>query len=201
MSSPPSFPAGPLASRILQAVDPRLGPALKAELARRAGEPPSVTVSPEARIALVGHRASGKTSLLPLVAQLTGRPSFDLDRELEAYHRRSLKDWVREDEPSFRRAERDRFLALPKECVVAVGGGFLSLHADLLEGQLPVLVPVTFETYRDRLLADKRRPRLRPELTPEQEISEVFHAREAAHARVKTVPLVDFLLVFARGSR
>jgi shikimate kinase len=201
MSSHPSSPAGPIVSRILEAIDPRLRSELEAELARRAHAPPSWSLPPESRIALVGHRAAGKTRLLPLVAALAGRPAFDLDRELEAHHHRSLRDWVREDEPSFRQAERARFLALPRACVVAVGGGFLSLHADLLEGHLPLLVPVTFETYRERLLADATRPRLRPDLTPEEEVAQVFRAREAAHARVKTVPLADFLLAFQRGSR
>jgi shikimate kinase len=59
-----------------------------------------------------------------------------------------------------------------------------------------LVVPVCFETYRERLLADTSRPRLRPGMTLEEEIATVFHEREALHARVPTVPLVDFLRAF-----
>ena len=204
MSPPPAatLDAAALSSRILDAIDPRLRPEVAAALARGEGTPTRLPLPAGARVALVGHRAAGKTRLLPMVAELTGRPAFDLDRELEAHHGRLLSDWVREDEPSFRAAERARFLAFPAESVVAVGGGFLSLHADLLEGHVPLLVPVTFETFRERLLADTSRPRLRPDLSLEEELSQVFRARETAHARVRTVSLVDFLLAFTRpGSR
>ena len=57
----------------------------------------------------------------------------------------------------------------------------LALHADLLAGDTPVLVPVSFETYRERLLADATRPRLRPELTAEEEVRVVYEEREAIH--------------------
>lgn len=199
---PPPAEASEIAARILDAIDPRLRPGLAEELSRRAGEVPPLALLEDAQLALVGHRTAGKTRLLPLVAQLTGRRPFDLDRELEAHHHRSLRDWVREDEPAFRAAERAQFLALPRGSVVAVGGGFLSLHPDLLAGHVALLVPITFETYRERLLADVSRPRLRPDLSAEEEIAQIFRAREAAHARVRTLPLVDFLLAFTqRGSR
>lgn len=178
---------------LFQAVDPRLAPGLQAEYRERASLPCPALPS-GASIVLVGHRAAGKTRLLPLVAALAGRAAFDLDRELEVHHQRSLREWVRDDAPGFRAAERSRFSALPAGSVIAVGGGFLSLHADLLEGNFPVLVPVSFETYRERLLADKRRPRLRPELSLEDEIAEVFRSREQAHAKVRTFSLVELLV-------
>ena len=53
-------------------------------------------------------------------------------------------------------------------------------------------------SYRERLLADTSRPRLRPGVSLEEEIATVFHEREALHARVPTVPLVDFLRAFWR---
>lgn len=193
-------PPGPI--DLLRAVDPRLVSGLVAEYRQRAsGSGPPLPSG--ASIVLVGHRAAGKTHLLPRVAALTRRATFDLDRELERHHGRSLRDWVRNDEPGFRAAERARFTALPAASVVAVGGGFLSLHADLLEGHFPVLVPVSFETYRERLLKDTRRPRLRPELSLEDELAEVYRAREQAHAKVRTYSLVDLVLALesapARG--
>jgi len=202
MSPPPLLrPDAPLIARILDAVDPRLREGLAQAIARGPGASTGLALRPDAHVALVGHRAAGKTRLLPMVAELTGRPAFDLDHELEAHHQRSLRDWVREDEPSFRQAERARFQALPPGAVVAVGGGFLSLHGDLLSGHVPLLVPVTFETYCERLKADASRPRLRPELSLDEELAQVFHAREALHAKVPTVSLADFLLAFTSGSR
>jgi len=140
-------------------------------------------------VVLAGHRAAGKSRALPVFETLLGRPGIDLDRWLEAHHRRSLKGWVRHDPTSFRRAEREAFLAQPRGSLIAVGGGFLSLHADLLEGAWTVLIPIDFETYAQRLRRDRSRPRLRPELSLTQELREVYEAREAAHARVPTHPL------------
>jgi shikimate kinase len=76
---------------------------------------------------------------------------------------------------------------------VATGGGFLSLHADLLRDHTAVLVPITFETYRARLLGDATRPRLRPQLSLEEELAQVYAEREERHAAADTISLLDFL--------
>ncbi|WP_370459020.1 shikimate kinase [Aggregicoccus sp. 17bor-14] len=177
-------------SAVLDAVDPRLAPALREELAR-----PGAALAPAATqtLAIAGHRAAGKTRLLPLLSALTGRPGVDLDAELARQHGRALRDWVREDVAGFRAAERAAFAQLPPGSLVALGGGFLSHHPDALAGTFTVLVPLSAETYRERLLADRERPRLRPELSLEEEISRVWAEREALHARVPTVPLVHLL--------
>ena len=182
-----------LLEQILGAVDPRLSPGLRAALAR-----PGSTALPEPRqtVVLAGHRTAGKTRLLPLVGQLLGRTGLDLDAELERASGRSLRTWVAEDPVSFRAAERRTLLEVAPGSLVAVGGGFLSHHPEALAGLFTLVVPVSFETYRERLLADTSRPRLRPGVSLEEEISSVFHEREALHARVPTVPLVDFLRAF-----
>ncbi|MCU0695694.1 MAG: hypothetical protein MUC96_04075 [Myxococcaceae bacterium] len=181
-------------------VDPRLRDGLRAELVRRAqapceGLPRGVTV------VLAGHRAAGKSTLLGPVAARLGRPALDLDAHLEAVHGRSLRDWVAADAASFRQAEREAFRALPRGLVVAVGGGFLSHHPEALTGCVTVVVPLTFETYRERLLADTTRPRLRPELSLDGELEAVWHEREALHRRVKTSSLVDLALAAERPAR
>jgi shikimate kinase len=178
---------------VLDALDPRLAPGLAARLAALAEGPPLPAPAPGQTVALVGHRAAGKSRLLPLFSRLLGRPGVDLDRHLERLHGRPLAAWVREDAPGFRAAERAAFAALPPGALVSVGGGFLSLHGDLLAGTYAVLVPVSFPTYCERLRADTGRPRLRPELPLEEELREVFHTREAAHARIPTVPVVEAL--------
>ncbi len=87
-------------------VDHRLAAALRAEYVRRQAEP----VEPLPRgvtVVLAGHRAAGKTRLLPHVARLLGREAVDLDRVLAARAGRPLREWVAADEPGFRRAEVD----------------------------------------------------------------------------------------------
>jgi shikimate kinase len=182
-----------LLEQILDAVDPRLSPGLRQALAR-----PGATAIPEAgqTVVLAGHRTAGKTRLLPLVGRLLGRTGLDLDAELERASGRSLRSWVAEDPVAFRAAERRALLEVAPGSLVAVGGGFLSHHPEALAGLFTLVVPISFETYRERLLADTSRPRLRPGVSLEEEISTVFHEREALHARVPTVPLVDFLRAF-----
>lgn len=148
---------------------------------------------PGRTVVLAGHRAAGKTRLLPVLSALLGRPGLDLDAELERTHGRSLKAWVAEDVAGFRAAERVAFGGLPPGGLVAVGGGFLAHHAAVLSEAWVVLIPVTFETYRERLLADATRPRLQPAMSLAEELSSVFAEREALHARVPHVTLESLL--------
>ncbi len=141
----------------------------------------------------MGHRAAGKSRLLPLLAEWAGWPGVDLDRELERRSGRRLREWLPNDEAGFRRAERDLFESLPGGWLVAVGGGFLSNHPGALERHVSVLVPITLESYRERLLADSSRPRLRPELTLSEELDRVYLERERRHALVPTWSLPAFL--------
>lgn len=159
---------------------------------------PVAVPAPGQTVVIAGHRAAGKTRVLPLVGRLLGRAGLDLDRDLEASTGRSLRTWVAEDPTAFRAAERQALLSVPPGSLVSVGGGFLSHHPEALAGMFTLVVPVSFETYRERLLADTSRPRLRPGFTLEEEIAHVFHEREALHARVPTVPMVDFLRAFLR---
>lgn len=193
MSGPSAEQKHQLVQRILEAVDPRLAPALREELA---GPGPRPLPAPGQTVAIAGHRSAGKTRLLPLVSALLGRPGLDLDAELERRSGRNLRDWVAQDTNGFREAERSLFLELPRGSVVAVGGGFLSHHPEALHPCYTLLVPVSFETYRERLLKDTTRPRLRPGMTLEEELDSVYHQRQVLHARVPTVSLVHFLRAF-----
>jgi shikimate kinase len=171
------------ASSAERAIDPRLRAAFLSDVERysRAAPPPL-----RGHLVLVGHRAAGKSRLLEPVARWMQRPAIDLDAMVGPglFARSPLE---------FRRAERAAFCSITRPSVIAAGGGFLSLHADLLAGHTPVLVPVTFETYCERLRADSTRPRLRPELSLQDELASVFHEREARHARVPTVPLAQLV--------
>ncbi|OJH35584.1 shikimate kinase [Cystobacter ferrugineus] len=194
MSVPSAEQRKHLIEKILGAVDPRLTDSIREEFARL---PPGTPPPAWRTIVIGGHRSAGKTRLLPLVSALTGRPGVDLDVELEKHSGRSLRDWVATDTDGFRRAERDLFLTLPAGGLVAVGGGFLSHHPEALRDCHTLLVPITFETYRERLLKDTRRPRLRPDVSLEEELSAIYEQREVLHARVPTVGIAAFLRAFA----
>ncbi|WP_375773459.1 shikimate kinase [Archangium gephyra] len=194
MSGPSAEHKHLLVQHILDAVDPRLAPALREELVQPGPQPTPV---PGQTVVLAGHRSAGKTRLLPLVSALLGRPGLDLDAELERRSGRSLRDWVAEDANGFREAERTLLLELPRGSVIAVGGGFLSHHPEALQPCFTLLVPISFETYRERLLADTTRPRLRPGMSLEEELHSIYHQRQVLHARVPTVSLADFLRAFA----
>lgn len=191
--SGPSAEQQHLVERILEAVDPRLSPSLREELQRPG---PRALPAPGQTVVIGGHRTAGKTRLLPLVGQLLGRQGVDLDHELERRYGRSLREWVTKDHDSFRQAERGLLLELPRGSLVATGGGFLAYHAETLIHCYTLLVPISFETYRERLLADTTRPRLRPGMSLEEEISSIYQQRELLHARVHTVGLVEFLRAF-----
>jgi shikimate kinase len=200
MTSPASGARTLSAVRFLDDLDPRLQPELRQAHARRR----EVPVEPLPRgvtVVLAGHRAAGKSRLLRKVGEALGRACIDLDGELERRSGRFLREWVQSDEPGFRAAERDVFRSLPAGGVVAVGGGFLAAHREALAGCLTVLVPVSFETYRERLLADRTRPRLRPHLSLEDELREVFDEREALHREARPMSFVDFVLRLERGHR
>jgi shikimate kinase len=189
------------AEDIVALLDPRLRGPLAEELARRRAAPPP-PLALGRRVILVGHRGAGKSTLLGPVAELLGWPAVDLDAEVERRLGKPARRVFAEEGPDrFRAAEREAYQALPVRRVVAVGGGFLSLHADLLERDTAVLVPVTFETYRERLLADTERPRLYPEMAVEDELRYTFRSREELHRRAPTVPVVDFLLGVSGGTR
>lgn len=194
MSGPSAEQRKHLIEKILGSVDPRLSASVREEFL---GLPPGAPPPLARTLVIGGHRAAGKTRLLPLVSELTGRPGLDLDVELEKRSGRLLRDWVAEDTEGFRRAERELFLSLPAGGLVAVGGGFLSHHPEALEGCYTLLVPITFETYRERLLKDTRRPRLRPGMSLEDELSAIYEQRALLHSRIPTVNIATFLRAFA----
>lgn len=190
MSEPSAEARRRLVSQVVASVDPRLQQALQGALSAPGPCPRPVGTQ---TVVIAGHRAAGKTRLLPLVSRLLGRTGLDLDAELERRHGRPLRTWVAESPATFRAAERETLGLLPPGSVVAVGGGFLSHHPDALQEHFTLVVPVTFDTYRERLMADVKRPRLRPDVSLEEELHDIFHEREALHARVPTVSLADFL--------
>ena len=82
------------------------------------------------RIALVGLRGAGKTTLGTALAALIDRPFVELDRQIEAEAGVSLSEiFLLYGQAGYRRIERrclERLVAGAAEVVVAVGGGIVS---------------------------------------------------------------------------
>ena len=182
-----------LLAATLPLVDPRLAARLSRDFAMARQEGPRPATHLGRGLVIAGHRGAGKSRVLPVLAAALRRPGFDLDVEIERHAGIPLRVLFESDPAAFRRAERAAFPAVPFGAVIAVGGGFLSLHRDLLSGVLTVEVPISEETYRERQLADWERPRLRPELSREDEVTTVFREREVAHRGVARWSLAQLL--------
>lgn len=186
-----AHPDPALAQKSIAVLDPRLQEGLRQAL--EAGPSPKAPLGEGCHWVIAGHRAAGKSRLRSVLAPFAGRPAVELDALIASRAGRELRGWLAEDPASFRRAERDTFSSLTIPSLISVGGGFLSLHPDLLQRHEVYLLPLTFETYRERLLEDRTRPRLRPELPLEEELRQVFDEREALHAKVRTLPILSLI--------
>jgi XRE family aerobic/anaerobic benzoate catabolism transcriptional regulator len=84
----------------------------------------------ESRIALVGLRGAGKSTLGTELARRLGVPFFELDREIEAEAGTSLHEiFLLHGQSGFRRYERralERILENNERCVIATGGSLVS---------------------------------------------------------------------------
>jgi shikimate kinase / 3-dehydroquinate synthase len=77
-------------------------------------------------LALIGFMGAGKTTIGRDVARLADRPFVDLDEEIARRHGPIPEIFTEQGEPAFRRLESEelaRALALPRPCVIALGGG------------------------------------------------------------------------------
>lgn len=81
------------------------------------------------RIALIGLRGAGKSTLGPLLAERRGIPFLELDQEIEKEAELGLGEIMElHGQPGFRRLERgvlDRLIATYPKVVIAAGGGIV----------------------------------------------------------------------------
>ena len=112
------------------------------------------------RIALIGLRGAGKSSLGRLLAEARGVPFLELDREVERLSRMELRDIFEvHGQDGFRRLERDalqRAVASETRLVIAAGGGLVTEPATfelLLSTCLTVWVKASPEEHMRRVIA------------------------------------------------
>lgn len=164
--------------------------------------------SAPAKIALVGLRGAGKTTVGALLARDLARPFVDLDDEIERLQQlaqpsqpplRAGEILARVGEPEFRALESlalGSVLGRPAALVLACGGGAVlseQNRARLRDTAWVVWLEAPIEELAKRLAAD---PTPRPALTPApacslEELRELRDARrawydEVAHLRIRT---------------
>ena len=142
-------------------------------------------------IALIGFRATGKSTVGQILAQELGRTFADMDERLVAVLGQDIQDWVRSHGwESFREAESDLLetLASVKEMVVSTGGGVIirPSNREILRNRfLVVWLRASPETVHSRLTRDPKSEAFRPALTPlplKEEIEHLLSERSPWYA-------------------
>lgn len=122
-------------------------------------------------IALVGFRATGKSTTGQVLAQKLNRTFVDMDEQLVASLGQQIREWVRSHGwESFREAESSLLetLAPREDLVVSTGGGVIidPFNREILKSRfLVVWLQATAETVYSRLTRDPKSEAFRPALT------------------------------------
>ncbi|MBE0645029.1 MAG: hypothetical protein IH600_13175 [Bacteroidetes bacterium] len=127
---------------------------------------------------LIGHRTSGKSVLGRRLAEARGIRFIDLDELIAEREGRSATDLVTENETQFRRLEQEVLHELAthsQDAVIATGGGCESWPVGIRT------IWLYREGWEESALRD--RARLRPRLSPEEEITWMKDSREERYRR------------------
>jgi XRE family aerobic/anaerobic benzoate catabolism transcriptional regulator len=116
-----------LIQQFLRRLPPQQLPKVRAQLMREFGSSPLERMK---RIALIGLRGAGKSSLGALLAKQLGVPFVELDREVEREAGTSLSEiFLLYGQQGYRRYERrclEKVLQQRDRCVIATGGSIVS---------------------------------------------------------------------------
>ena len=173
----------------------RLSPAELDEARRLIAEHFGQAVSPaRGRIALVGLRGAGKTTLGQLAAQALAVPFVELDREIERASGMELSEiFAVHGQPMFRRLERqclETIIARFEQAVIATGGSLVTEPAtyDLLVSSCFVVwLTAEPDEHMNRVLAQGD---LRPMADGPQamdDLQAILDSRRALYARANAV--------------
>ena len=116
-----------LIQQFLRRLPPQQLPGVRAQLMREFGSGPLERMK---RIALIGLRGAGKSTLGALLAKQLGVPFVELDREVEREAGTSLSEiFLLYGQQGYRRYERrclEKVLQQRERCVIATGGSIVS---------------------------------------------------------------------------
>jgi XRE family transcriptional regulator, aerobic/anaerobic benzoate catabolism transcriptional regulator len=181
-----------LADRLLGALLARLSPHQRQEaralLAARFGEGEASLRG--SRVALIGLRGAGKSTLGRMLAKHQGIAFHELDREIEAEARMGLSELFElHGQAGFRRLERavlERLLATGNPFVLATGGSIVAdpaTFALLLEGCHTVWVRATPEEHMARVVAQGDMRPMQDNRQAMADLHTILAAREPLYAR------------------
>ncbi len=154
--------------------------------------PPPRVRSPghERRIALIGLRGAGKSTLGAALADRLGVPFVELDREVEREAGLELGEIMElHGQAGFRRLERavlDRTIAAHPAAVIAAGGGIVSerdTFETLLTHCLTIWLRADPETHMRRVIAQGDLRPMRDNRQAMDDLRTILASREALYAR------------------
>jgi shikimate kinase len=149
-------------------------------------------------IALIGFRATGKSTVGEILARKLGRQFVDMDQRLTSEAGRDIATWVKQDGwDSFRRSESSLLgiISGQKGLVVATGGGIVldpQSRRVLRKHFFTVWLKATPQTIYARLSSDPGSLLTRPslsELPMEEEIVEMLSERKPLYAQVAIIEI------------
>jgi XRE family aerobic/anaerobic benzoate catabolism transcriptional regulator len=142
------------------------------------------------RIALIGLRGAGKSTLGRRLAERRGVPFLELDQEIEADAGMSLGEIMElHGQAGFRRLERgvlDRLIATYPQAVIAAGGGIVAesgTFVRLLEACLTVWVKAAPELHMQRVIDQGDLRPMRDNRRSMDDLRAILASREALYAR------------------
>ena len=175
----------------------RLSPAQLGEARRLLTErfAPDVSGVRRNRIALIGLRGAGKSTLGRRVAEARGTTLVELDREVERISRMELRDIFEVHGPTgFRRLEREALemvLAAEQPVVIATGGGLVSEPATfelLLASCLTVWIKASPEEHMSRVVAQgDERPMADDKTNAMDDLKAILSSRAPLYAKADLV--------------
>jgi XRE family aerobic/anaerobic benzoate catabolism transcriptional regulator len=176
---------------LIQQLLKRLPPAklarVRAQLAREYG---SAYGARENRIALIGLRGAGKSTLGAAVAKHLGVPFVELDHEVEAEAGTSLHEiFLLHGQAGFRRYERralERTLEKNERCVIATGGSLVSepgTYDLLLSACLTVWLKAAPEEHMARVAAQGDYRPMAGNREAMDDLRRILAGREALYAQ------------------
>lgn len=142
------------------------------------------------RIALIGLRGAGKSTLGRLLASRLDVPFLELDGEIEKEAGLGLGEIMElHGQPGFRRLERavlDRLIATHSKAVIAAGGGIVAeaeTFERLLAACLTVWVKASPEAHMQRVIDQGDLRPMRDNRRSMADLRDILASREALYAR------------------
>jgi len=165
-------------------------PALASEIETRVARPGSADRA--RRIALVGLRGAGKSTLGRMLAQHLGWPFVELDRRVEEDYGASIPDLIEmSGTATFRRHERsalDRVIAQHEAAIITTAGGIVSnteTYALLLRRTHTIWIKARPEDHMSRVMAQGDFRPMAQNREAMADLVAILEARRADYARAE----------------